>query len=109
MARDKRHIRGDSFAAVIRAFMSSPRFQSYSPATREVWGRELRLAEHPDALGPITVDVLRPSLVQAFIDGLAGRPGKQAAALAALRQVERWALVRDLITHPITLGVEHEH
>lgn len=52
--------------------------------------------------------VLRPSLVQAFIDGLAGRPGKQAASLAVLRQLERWAIVRDLLPYPITTGIEYE-
>ena len=90
----------ECFAAVICAFLASPRFHDYSSATQEVWGRELRLAERPDTLGAISVNILRPALVQAFMDGLADRPGKQAAALAALRQVERWAIVRDLLpTH----------
>jgi integrase len=40
------------------------------------------------------------------MDGMSDRPGKQAAALAALRQLERWAIVRDLLPQPITLGVE---
>ncbi len=97
------------FAAVIRAFVASPKFQGYSPATREVWGRELRLAERPDTLGALSVNVMRPALVQAFMDGMADRPGKQAAALAALRQVERWAIVRDLLPQPITMGVEIGH
>src|SRR6266851_1295237 len=97
------------FAAVIRAFIASPKFQRYSPATREVWGRELRLAERPDTLGAISVNIIRPALVQAFMDGMSDRPGKQAAALAVLRQLERWAIVRDLLTQPITLGVEVGH
>jgi integrase len=97
------------FAAVIRAFIASPKFQGYSPATREVWGRELRLAERPDTLGTISVNLMRPALVQAFMDGMADRPGKQAAALAALRQLERWAIVRDLLPQPITMGVEIGH
>jgi hypothetical protein len=83
------------FAAVVRAFLGSPKFQGYSAATREVWGRELRLAERPDTLGAISVNIIRPALVQAFMDGMSDRPGKQAAALAALRQLERWAIVRD--------------
>src|SRR5215813_10705900 len=99
-------ITDECFAAVIRAFMASPKFQGYSPATREVWGRELRLAERPETLGTISVNILRPALVQAFIDGMTDRPGKQAAALAALRQVERWAIVRDLLSQPITTGIE---
>jgi integrase len=88
--------------------MASPRFQGYSPATQETWRRELRLAERPDTLGALSVNVIRPALVQAFMDGLADRPGKQAAALAALRQVERWAIVRDLLAQPITTGVEFD-
>ena len=99
-------ITDECFAAVIRAFMASPKFQGYSPATREAWGRELRLVERPDTLGAISVNILRPALVQAFIDGLSDRPGKQAAALAVLRQVERWAIVRDLLSQPITTGIE---
>src|SRR5215471_19743478 len=99
-------ITDECFAAVIRAFMASPRFQGYSPATQETWGRELRVAERPDTLGALSVNVLRPALVQAFMDGMADRPGKQAAALAALRQVKRWAIVRDLLPQPITMGVE---
>jgi integrase len=96
----------ECFAAVIRAFLGSPKFQGYSAATREVWGRELRLTERPDTLGAISVNIIRPALVQAFMDGMSERPGKQAAALAALRQLERWAIVRDLLPQPITLGVE---
>lgn len=96
------------FAAVIRAFMTSPKWQGYGRSTQDGWGRELRFAEHPDRLGALSVYVIRPALVQAFIDGLTGRPGKQAAALAALRQLEKWALVRDLLPHVITTGVEFE-
>jgi integrase len=102
-------ITNECFAAVVRAFMASPKFQGYSPATREVWGRELRLAERPDTLGAISVNIIRPALVQAFMDGMSDRPGKQTAALAALRQLERWAIVRDLLPQPITLGVEVGH
>src|SRR5215510_12338377 len=101
-------ITNECFAAVIRAFMASPKFQGYSPATREVWDRELRLAERPDTLGAISVSILRPALGQAFIDGLSDRPGKQAAALAALHPGERSAIVRHLLCQPITTGVDFE-
>jgi integrase len=113
MAHDKRlraaKITDGCFAAVIRAFIASPKFQNYRASTKEVWGRELRLAEHPETLGAISVNVIRPALVQAFMDGMADRPGKQAASLAALRQLEKWAIVRDLLPYPITTGVEYEH
>lgn len=95
------------FAAVTRAFTSSPRFQGYSPSTKETWSRELRLVE--EILGPLSVFEIRPALVQRFMDGMSDRPGKQAASLAALRQVEKYAIVRDLLPYPITTGVEFEH
>ena len=111
--RQKRRLRAakitdQAFAAIIRAFMSSPKWQGYTRSTQDVWGRELRFIEAPDRLGALSVYVIRPALVQAFIDGLAGRPGKQAASLAVLRQLERWAIVRDLLPYPITTGIEYE-
>jgi integrase len=103
-----RKITDQQFAAVIRAFINSPKWEGYEPSTRDVWGRELRRAEGPDMLGGLSVHVIRPALVQAYMDGLSDRPGKQAAALAALKQVEKWAIVRDLLPFPITTGVEFE-
>jgi len=51
------------------------------------------------------VDVIRPALVQAFLDGLADPPAQQKNAQTALKAVEKWALVRDL-PYPITTGTE---
>lgn len=103
----------DNFAAVIAAFMSpaNPKWvlpppDGYSDATKDAWGRELRLAARPDTLGAVSKQEIRPALVQAFLDGLAGRPGKQANAKAALGQVEKWAVVRDVLPRPITTGVQ---
>ncbi len=98
----------DSFAALVRAFKVSPKFTGYAQATQDLWGRELDFAARPDCLGALARHEIRPALVQAFFDGLTGRPGKQAAALAALKQLERWAVVRDLLPRQITLGVETE-
>jgi integrase len=102
------HIKGGEFAAIIRAFVASPKFMGYADATRDLWGRELRLAERPDTLGAYSVHEMRPALVQAYLDGLAEWPAKQVAALSALRTMEKWALVRDLLGHPITYGCEVE-
>ena len=88
--------------------MESPKFQGYSAATRDCWGRELRLAERPDTLGALSIHEIRPALVQRFLDGLANRPGKAVASLAVLKQVEKWALVRDRLPYPITTGCEVE-
>lgn len=96
-----------AFALVVRAFMASPKFQGYRPSTQDGWGRELRLiAENPDGLGSVSVLIMRPALVQAYLDGLSHFPGKQELAFKALKQVERWAIVRDLLPNPITTGVE---
>jgi integrase len=112
MAHDERPklalVTEDRFASVVRAFMASPKFKGYAPATQDLWGRELRFASRPDTLGNLSVNEIRPSLVQAFFDGIDGRPGKQGAALAALKQLEKWAIVRDLLPRQITLGVEIE-
>jgi integrase len=101
-------IKGGSFAALIRAFKSpeNPKWARYSEETRRCWGRELDLAERPEILGALSVHEIRPSHVQAFLDGLADFPGKQASAQAALRAVAKWALVRDLLAFPITMGTE---
>lgn len=98
----------DSFAALIRAFMSenNPQWMGYAPATRDAWGRELKLAARPDTLGAKSLQEIRPALVQAFLDGLDGRPGKQANAKAALTTLEKWAIVRDLLQREITKGVK---
>jgi integrase len=110
MRPDKRRraatIRGGTFAAVIRAYITSPKFQALAPATRASYGHLLRLAESPQTLGEVSVDEIRPALVQAFLDGLSDRPGMQKVAQTALKAVERWALVRDLLAHPITTGTE---
>jgi hypothetical protein len=86
--------------------MASSKFQNYAPATKEGWGRELRLMEAPDLLGAVSVMVLRPALIQAYMDGMSHLPGKQGVALRALKQVEKWAIVRDLLPNPVTIGVE---
>lgn len=99
-------IKGGTFAAVIRAFMTSPKFDALADATRDNYRRILRLAERPDTLGALAVDVIRPALVQAFLDALADRPGTQKVAQSVLKSVEKWALVRDLLPYPITTGTE---
>jgi integrase len=66
----------------------------------------LGLAERPDVLGAISVDEIRPALVQAFLDGLADKPATQRCAQTALKSLEKWALVRDLLPRVITTGTE---
>jgi len=78
--------------------------QKYAPSTREKWERELRLAEEEGGLGGCSVQVIRPSLIQAFLDGLAHYPGKQEVARTALKALEKFAVVRDLVPVPFMTG-----
>ena len=100
------------FAAVIRDYMrTSPKWLQpppvgYSDATKGAWKRELDLAARPEILGAKSIFEMRPALTQAFLDGLANRPGKQANAYTALKQLEKWAMVRDRLPHHIMTGVE---
>lgn len=97
-----------SFAALIRAFMHSEKFMRYADGTKDTWGRELRFAAREDVLGAVSLQTIRPALIQAFLDGLTGRPGKQAVAYSVLKQVEKYALVRDLVPRTFMDGVETE-
>lgn len=99
-----RKITPESYAAIIRAFMSSPNFTSNSAATQKSWRNELVLAE--SVIGHYGNHEIRPALIQAFLDGLSETPGKQKVALCALKQVDKWAMVRDRLTMPATYGCE---
>ena len=101
-----RWIAHGTFAEVIRAFMMSPKWDALSRSTRVNYGYLLRGAELPESLGAIPVEEMRPALIQAFLDGLADRPGAQRVAKTALKSLEKWALVRDLLPRPICLGTE---
>jgi integrase len=93
-----------TFASVIRAYQSSADYLALAASTRRIYGSVLRRAESPASLGALPVDIIRPSLVQAFLDGLAITPGRQKNARTAIKAVESWAVVRDLIPHAITTG-----
>jgi integrase len=95
-----------SFYALVRAFKTSAKFKGLAKASQDLWGRELDFACRPNCLGAVPIDVIRPALVQGYLDGWDDKPGKQAAALAAFKALERWAVVRDLLPRQITLGVE---
>jgi hypothetical protein len=104
----------NKFAALVRLFMSSanPRWTisqdkgGYAHNTKDSWSRALQFAIRPDCLGDVSLQDIRPSLVQAFFDGIADKPGKQKVTLTALKQIESWAIVRELLPRQITLGVK---
>src|SRR5262245_57969361 len=98
-------IAAGTFAAVIRAYQSSPAYtEALAPSTQRLYNDVLRIAEREEALGGLSVTVIRPALVQGFLDGLSATPGRQKIARTALSAVEKWALVRDLLPYPIMRG-----
>lgn len=101
-----RRITGDVFASVIREFLASEKFKKLAKSTQVNYRHNLLMAEHFDTLGGVPVEELRPALVQAFLDGYADRPAQQKCAQTALKSLEKWALVRDKLPFPITLGTE---
>src|SRR5882672_8741587 len=109
MARGRRsydRISSEVFASVIKAFLASPKFQSLAQSTQTSYRYMLLLAEHRDCLGSIPVEEMRPALVQAFLDELSDRPATQKNARIAMKSLERWAIVRDLLPRHITTGTE---
>jgi integrase len=99
-------IKCDAFASVIRAYLTSPKFAALAAATQVVYRHCLGLAERPDILGAVPVEQMRPALVQAFLDGFADRPAQQKKVQVAIKALERWAIVRDLLPRPISTGTE---
>lgn len=109
-----RRVTEDTFAALIRLFKLSAKWtepppRGYTASTKETWGRELDFIARPACLGAVTLQEIRPSLVQAYFDAISDRPGKQHAGLSVLKQLEKWAIVRELLPRQITLGVEIGH
>lgn len=99
-----RTLKPESYGQVIRAYRTSPKFLATSKATQVSWHRELKLAE--EVLGHIPNHEISPGDVQDFLDGIAEYPAKQKVALTALRQVDKWALVRRKLNTPATFGCE---
>lgn len=93
----------DKFGPVIDLYLNSPHFEGLSESTRDGWRRELLLVQK--FMGQLTKEEVRPSKVQEYIDGLSDFPGKQMTAKTAIKNLESWAIVRDLIDHDITKGV----
>lgn len=106
LGRRRRRITGGTFAEVIRQFMVSNKFLALAKSTQENYGHPLKIAQLPESLGAVLIEDMRPALVQAFLDGLADRPAAQKSAQTAMKSLEKWALVRDLLPHPITTGTE---
>jgi integrase len=104
--RKAARIKSGTFAGVIRAFLASSKFAALARSTQVHYRHLLHLAERADTLGAVPVDEMRPALMQAFLDGLSDRPAQQKCAQTAIKSLERWALVRDLLPHAISTGTE---
>ncbi len=75
-----------------------------SDATKEQYRRSLKVVR--TAWGDLRAAALRPSHVQALMEGLAHKPGKANNVLDALRAMCRWAMgPRELLSRDPTLGV----
>jgi hypothetical protein len=94
-----------SFYDLCQRFLESEKFASLSPGSQDLWRRELEFARAPLCLGAVSLADLRPALIQRYLDGWHHKPGKQANALRALRALEKWAVARDLLQRPMTLGI----
>lgn len=99
-------IKAETFASVIRAFMLSDKFSKLAPSTQTGYRHLLSIAERPEILGAVSVYDMRPAIVQAYLDGFADKPATQLCARTAIKSLERWALVRDLLPHAISTGTE---
>ncbi len=106
MKRGGRRALPGSFAGVIAAYITSDKFMRLASSTQGNYRRHLALAQ--SVLGGRDVDVMRPALVQAFLDGLSDRPATQKVAQTSLKALERWAIRLDLLPRQITLGTEAE-
>ena len=104
MKRAGRRASLGSFAGVIGGYLTSEKFRRLAPSTQGNYRRHLALAQ--SVLGSRDVDVMRPALVQAFLDGLSDRPATQKVAQTALKALERWAVRLDRLPRQITLGTE---
>lgn len=104
MKRGGRRATPGSFAGVIAAYIGSDKFMRLASSTQGNYRRHLALAQ--SVLGGRDVEVMRPALVQAFLDGLSDRPATQLVAQTSLKALEKWAIRLDLLPRQITLGTE---
>ncbi len=102
------HVTPDSFYALVRDYTVSDKFRGLSPASRALWGRELEYACRPNCLGHLRALDVGPAEVEEYLEGWSDKPGKQAAALAAFKALEKWALKKKRIKIQFALGVEIE-
>lgn len=95
----------DTFSFVINSYLGSPKFEALAPNSQASYRRYLIRAEKSD-LGSLPADQIRPKLIQAFLDGMAGKPGAQQNACVALKALEWWAAGPRELTGAFMKGIE---
>lgn len=100
-----------TFSSVINMFLGSPKFMALAKNSQAGYRRYLLLAEHPNSLGAIPADEIKPKMILAFLDTfLEGdpRPGAQQNAYVALKALEWWAAGPRELTPAFMKGIEIE-
>ena len=99
-------IKRGASAEVIRAYKSSTKFDALARSTRVSYGHLFELGRRPDTLVRCVGRYYPTCSRGSFLDGFADRPAQQKCAQTALKAVEKWALVRDMLPFPITVGTQ---
>ena len=98
----------DTFAAAVDAFLAHCENRvgtdNLSAGTLDQYRRTIKLPRA--AWGDLPAKGVRPSHLQALVDGLADKPGKANNVLGVMRAFSTWARARDHIEASITEGVE---
>jgi len=93
-----------TFGQVVQEYIASPHFRSLAPSTKASYSKLLQVAVA--ALERFPIAVLRPKLIQGFLNGFADRPGQQRCAKVALLALHKWAVVEDYLPPGIMHGVK---
>src|SRR5512139_1319310 len=92
---------GVSLASVIDQYLDGSRFKELSASSKDSYKRSLMMVRK--SIGEMDVDEVKPYIVQALLDGLTDFPGKQINVMTAIKAMESWALLRNLLPHAITV------
>lgn len=95
---------GDTFGALIDAFKDSPKYQNLTAGSKEQYDQALKTARA--AWGSLPAKGVRPTHVQALMDGLSATPGKANTFLGGMRSLNSWAVARGGVDHSFTEGVQ---
>lgn len=92
---------GDNLAKVIDLYIESDRYKRLSQSSMDGYRRSLMYVR--GSLGDWLVTDVKPSVIQTILDELSDFPGKQINVCTAIKAMESWALLRNLLPAPITV------